>query len=285
MEEKSVVITGASSGIGEACALRLAGLGMRVFAGVRSEADGERLKRQASDRLTPVLIDVTQPETIASASGTVGDAVGPAGVAGLVNNAGVFFGGPLEFASVDEIRRTFDVNVFGAVAVTQAFLPLLRARAGRIVNISSASGLLALPFLGPYAASKFALEALSDSLRAELAPWGIHVAVVEPGHTATRIQEKSRAVLRAAREAYPPEAAELYGWVFGLGESEERVGVPADRVARAVEDALLSPRPRRRYVVGRDARIVSLFRHLPAGWRDWLIAKHLDEHHGRRRSR
>jgi NAD(P)-dependent dehydrogenase (short-subunit alcohol dehydrogenase family) len=177
---KAVLVTGASTGIGEACALRLAARGIRVFAGVRSESDGASLRQRASDGLTPVLIDVTVPDAIALARGTVADLVGPEGLAGLVNNAGV----------VDEVRKEFDVNVFGAIAVTQAFLPLLRGGRGRIVNMSSISGRIALPFAGPYAASKFALEAISDSWRVELRPWGIRVAIVEPGEVDTPIRRR-----------------------------------------------------------------------------------------------
>jgi NAD(P)-dependent dehydrogenase (short-subunit alcohol dehydrogenase family) len=269
----AVLITGASTGIGEACTLRLDERGVRVFAGVRNKSDGESLRARASDRLTPVLIDVTDPETIVSARATIADAVGEDGLAGLVNNAGIFYGGPLEFARVDELRKLFDVNFFGAIAVTQAFLPLLRAAAGRIVNVSSVSGLMAFPFLGPYAASKYAVEAISDSWRVELRPWGISVSVVEPGVVDTPIYEKVLATLRKARETYPPEARELYGPIFGLSEKRERRGIPADRVARAVEHALLSRRPKRRYLVGGEAKFVPMFGRLPVALRDWLIAK------------
>jgi NAD(P)-dependent dehydrogenase (short-subunit alcohol dehydrogenase family) len=270
---KAVLITGASTGIGEACTLRLDEKGVRVFAGVRNESDGAALRARASDRLTPVLIDVTDPETMASARATIADAVGEDGLAGLVNNAGTFYGGPLEFAPVDELRRLFEVNFFGAIAVTQAFLPLLRAAAGRIVNMSSVSGLMAFPFLGPYAASKFALEAISDSWRVELRPWGISVSVVEPGVVDTPIYDKVLATLRKAREAYPPEARELYGPIFGLSEKRERRRTPADRVAGAVEHALFSRRPKRRYLVGGEAKFVPMFGKLPVAFRDWLIAK------------
>jgi NAD(P)-dependent dehydrogenase (short-subunit alcohol dehydrogenase family) len=252
--------------------------GIRVFAGVRQESDGASLKQGASERLTPILLDVTIPESIASARQTVAAALERDAFVGLVNNAGVFFGGPLEFSSLDEIRRQFDVNLFGVIAMTQAFLPMIRAGQGRIVNMSSISGLIALPFVGPYAASKFALEAISDSWRVELRPWGIAVALVEPGHIETPIWEKAYATLRRMRETYPPEAHQLYGAVFGLAEQRKRTGVPAERVAKAVEHALLSGRPRRRYLVGPDAKAVSVFRRLPARFRDWLIARHLPEY-------
>ncbi len=275
---KSVLITGASTGIGAACALHLDEKGVRVFAGVRKESDGTSLKRSASSRLTPVPIDVTSPETIAAARRAVADAVGAEGLAGLVNNAGVYFGGPLEFSSIDEVRETFEVNLFGVIAVTQSFLPLLRTARGRIVNMSSLSGVFALPFLGPYAASKFGLEAISDSLRVELRPWGISVAVVEPGVVDTPMREKVIATLRKAREAYPPEARELYGPIFGLSERRQERGIRAERVAVAVEHALFARRPKRRYLVGAEAKSVPVFRMLPDGFRDWLIAKHLPKY-------
>lgn len=275
---KAVLITGASTGIGKACALRLDRKGLRVFAGVRNESDGASLKHAASDRLEPVLLDVADSEAIASARRTILNAVGRDGLAGLVNNAGVFYGGPLEFASLDELRNVFEVNLFGAIAVTQAFLPWLRHAKGRIVNMSSVSGLMAIPFLGPYAASKFALEAISDAWRVELRPWGITVAVVEPGNVDTPIFEKALAMLRKAREAYPPEARELYGPVFGFSERHERRTIPADRVAKAVEHALLARRPKRRYLVGPEAKAVPILRKIPVALRDWLITKHLPDY-------
>jgi NAD(P)-dependent dehydrogenase (short-subunit alcohol dehydrogenase family) len=277
---KSVVITGASSGIGKACALRLDETGVRVFAGVRSEEDGTSLRREASDRLTPLLLDVTVPESIEAARKTVAAAVDGGGLAGLVNNAGIYCGGPLEFTPLEEIREEFDVNFFGAIAVTQAFVPLLRGGSGRIVNISSVSGVFALPFLGPYAASKFALEAISDSWRVELRPWGIRVAVVEPGVVETPFLEKSLAILREKREKLPPEAHELYGPVFGLSERHKHKhhAIPAERVAKAVEHALFSRRPKLRYLVGAEAKSVPVFRAMPARFRDWLIAKHLPKY-------
>ena len=271
----SVLITGASTGIGEACALRLDKKGIRAFAGVRNAEDGEALRAKGSDRLTPVLIDVTDAASISSARQTIADAVGDEGLTGVVNNAGIYFGGPLEFISLDGIRDEFEVNFFGAIAVTQAFLPLLRTGEGRIVNISSISGLVAFPFMGPYASSKFALEAISDCWRIELRPWGIHVALVEPGDIDTPIWEKGIETLRTVREELPQEADDLYGPVFGLAEKSGRRGIPAERVAEVVEHALCARKPKIRYLVGSDARSVSFFRKLPARFRDWVISRKL----------
>lgn len=268
---KAVVITGASSGIGRACARWLAGRGAMVFAGVRKMSGSEAFP----DHVTPILLDVTLPETIASARRTIEGFAPEAGLAGLVNNAGVYCGGPLEFSDLDEVRRTFEVNLFGAVSMTQAFLPLLRASKGRIVNMSSISGLIALPFFGPYAASKHALEAVSDSWRVELRPWGIPVALIEPGVVDTPLVDKATSRLREMRESLPPEAHELYGPVFGLAEKHLDRGIPVDRVAKAVEHALFARRPKSRYVLGNGAKFLSIFRKLPTSFQDWMISRHL----------
>jgi NAD(P)-dependent dehydrogenase (short-subunit alcohol dehydrogenase family) len=166
----AVVITGASTGIGRACALSLDALGFRVFAGVRKSDDGESLRRVASDRLTPVFIDVTDKQSIAAAAGSVSREVGTAGLVGLVNNAGVAVPGPLEYLPLEELRRQLEINLVGQLAVIQAFLPLLRKARGRIVNISSLAGKLTTPFNGAYSAAKHGIEAFSDALRMELTP-------------------------------------------------------------------------------------------------------------------
>ncbi|HEV2125399.1 MAG TPA: SDR family NAD(P)-dependent oxidoreductase, partial [Chloroflexota bacterium] len=246
---RSVVITGASTGIGHACALHLDALGFRVFAGVRREADGDSLRRQASDRLTPLILDVTDEATIEAASEHVHQAMGDAGVSGLVNNAGIAIGGPLELIQLDDLRRQLEVNVIGQVAVTQAFLPLLRHGRGRIVNMGSISGRVAGPFVGPYAASKFAMEALTDSLRLELRPWGVHVAIVEPGVIATPIWEKSLSTAQDMLERLPAERRQRLETLYGSAMDRMRLatqgmstrGVSPVAVARAVEHALVSP--------------------------------------------
>lgn len=278
-ENKSVVVTGASKGIGRASALRLDRAGFRVFAGVRSPADGEALRAEASDRLIPVRIDVTDEASVAEAARYVADVVGAEGLYGLVNNAGIAVAGPLEFLPSAELRRQLEVNVIGQLAVTRAFLPLLRRARGRIVNMGSISGLMALPFTGAYAASKHALEAVSDALRVELAPWGIHVSIIEPGVIATPIWETSEAAAERIMEKYPPQAFEYYGPVIELARrtvrnSAER-GLPPDHVARVVQHALSARRPRTRYLVGGDARVRALIRKLPDRIRDRLILARL----------
>ncbi len=276
-EAGSVVITGASKGIGRACALRLDRAGFRVFAGVREEAHGEALRAESAGRITPVRIDVTDAVSIADAARTVAAAGG--GLAGLVNNAGIAVAGPLEFLPPAELRRQLEVNVVGQVAVTRAFLPLLRRARGRIVNVGSISGLMALPFTGAYAASKHALEAITDSLRVELHPWGIHVAIIEPGVIATPIWETSERAAARLMEEYPPEAWEYYGGMIDTVRRTGRYGAeygrPPDEVAKAVEHALAADRPKTRYLVGKDARLRALIRKLPDRLRDRLILRRL----------
>jgi NAD(P)-dependent dehydrogenase (short-subunit alcohol dehydrogenase family) len=278
----SVLVTGASKGIGAACALHLARRGWRVYAGVRTEGDAAAT-RARHDAITPVLLDITDAGQIAAAARQVEEAQAGQGLAALVNNAGLAVAGPLEFIDLSELRRQLEVNVVGQVAVTQAFMPLLRrGRAagarrsdGRVVFMSSVSGRSALPFIGPYGASKFALEALADALRIELRPFGIGVVLVEPGVISTPIWDTSAERTREAIASWPPQALEYYGGVLasiGRWTTSRMGGLPADRVARVVERALTARSPRPRYVVGLDARARIAFEAvLPARLRDWLI--------------
>jgi NAD(P)-dependent dehydrogenase (short-subunit alcohol dehydrogenase family) len=245
---RTALVTGASSGIGRACAVRLSRNGWRVLAGVRREGD-------APAGTEELLLDVTDP---------------PASLAvnrldGLVNNAGIAVAGPLEFLDADELRRQLEVNVVGQLRMTQLALPGLREAGGRIVNVGSISGRSALPFLGAYAMSKFALEAMTDSLRIELRPWGIHVAIVEPGTIKTPMWTRER-------PDPPPEGLALYGErlaafrSFALKRSEG--GAPAEAVAETVEHALTAERPKARYLVGRDAKLRAGVERLPNRLRD-----------------
>jgi len=275
---KSVVITGASTGIGAACALHLDTLGLRVFAGVRKQADAEALRAKASPRLTPIALDVADALSISTAAGAVAGAVGDAGLDGLVNNAGIVVPGPVEFLPLPDLRRQLEINVVGQVAVTQAFLPLIRAARGRIVNMGSIAGRFATPFSSAYSASKFALEALTDALRLELAPWGISVSIIEPGAVATPIWEKGAKTAEAMLAAAPPEALVLYAEAIeafrkASAYSAKNAADPMD-VARAVEHALSAAKPKTRYVVGRRAKIGAAMALLvPDRVRDSLVAK------------
>jgi NAD(P)-dependent dehydrogenase (short-subunit alcohol dehydrogenase family) len=275
-----VVVTGASTGIGAACALHLDRLGFQVFAAVRKPADGEALRARSSARLAPLLMDVTAPDSIARAASEVERAVDPAGLRGLVNNAGIVVAGPLELLPLEALRRQLEVNVVGQVAVTQAFLPLLRRGRGRIVNMGSISGRMATPFMGAYSASKFALEALTDALRVELAPWGIQVIIVEPGAIRTPLWQRGGAAAEELERRMPAERRALYeaaaAAVRKAAARAERRAMPPEAVARAVAQALTARKPRTRYLVGRDARTQArLARWLPDRLRDRLIAKFL----------
>ncbi|MFQ5599550.1 MAG: SDR family oxidoreductase [Candidatus Krumholzibacteriia bacterium] len=276
---RSVVVTGASSGLGRACALHLARMGYEVFAGVRSVADSNTLRDEAPQCLTPILLDVTQRDTISTAVLEVERSVNERGLSALVNNAGIVSIGPLELITVADFRRQFDVNVFGVVAVTQAFLPLLRKASGRIVNIGSASGFCALPFISAYAASKFALEAITDSMRIELHPWGIHVSIVDPGAIATPMFDKNLVALDSLERTMSMEDVARYG--ANLQALRKRVrespqgAMSADAAARIVAKALTARHPKPRYLVGRGARMLMLLEHLPVRLRDWLLLKYL----------
>jgi NAD(P)-dependent dehydrogenase (short-subunit alcohol dehydrogenase family) len=258
MPEGAVLVTGSSTGIGRATALRLDRIGFKVFAGVRKAADGEALAAAATDRLEVVLLDVADADSIETAAGTIGEATGER-MAGLVNNAGVTVAGPIEGIDIDEWRRQFEVNVFGQVAVTKALLPMLRAGRGRVVFMSSIGGRNALPMLAPYNASKHAIEAIGDSLRQEVRDLGVKVAIVEPGSVATPIWEKGATGAREARARYGPEVERVYGGkmdrVISLALETGEGGIPPERVAQAVEKALTADRPRTRYLVGTDAKV------------------------------
>ena len=255
----SFFITGSSSGIGEAAAIHLDRLGHRVFAGVRKEADGDALRRRASERLVPVICDVADEPSIEAAVRRIDDETGDAGLDGLVNNAGVARAGPVEHLPVQEWRDQFEVNVFGQVAVTRAALPLVRRAGGRICFVGSVSGRLGSPLMGPYVGSKFAIEGIAQCLRQELKPWSIAVSVVEPGPVKTPIWAKGRAYADAIEEQLGAAASEQYRDQIaavrkGL-DRNEKIGVSTERTSAAIEHALLDPRPKHRYLVGAPAKV------------------------------
>ncbi len=275
-----MLITGASTGIGRAAALRLDRGGWRVFAGVRRDDDAAALREAGSERLEPLILDVTEAEAIAAAAERIGEATGEAGLDGLLNNAGIGVMAPLETIALDDFRRQVEVNVTAQVAVTQAMLPLIRAAGGRIVFMGSMGGRVALPFGAPYHVSKFALEAIADSLRQELRPWGLEVALIEPGSIDTPIWERGE---KAAEEMWaraPARQRELYGeqlerFLAAAQRTAER-GIAPEKVAEAVEHALTARRPRTRYLVGRDARLQTRVRRLmPDRLFDRLVAREM----------
>jgi NAD(P)-dependent dehydrogenase (short-subunit alcohol dehydrogenase family) len=273
-----VLVTGASTGIGRATALRLIGRGYTVFAGVRETSDGESLAQGARGRLVPVILDVTDAEAIAAAALTVGEQAGGGGLHALVNNAGVALGGPLEYLPVQTWRTQLEVNVVGQVAVTRAMLPLIRRATGRIVFIGSLGGRLGTPLMGPYNASKFALEGIAEALREELRPWNLKVVLIEPGAIKTNIWDKGRAQASELEQALPAEAHERYGALFAalrrLIERQDRMGIAPERVAKVIERALVVPSPRARYLVGVDAKVMGTFsRWLPDRAKDTLARR------------
>ena len=259
-----VLVTGASSGIGRATATVLALAGWRVFAGVRDLNVGTELARSdaSAGSIEAVRLDVTDEGSIAAAKDSIAERLGGDRLGGLVNNAGVGFGGPLEFVRLDDLREQLEVNVIGQVAVTQSMLPLLRGGRGRIVLISSDNGRWAPPFMGPYVASKFALEGIGDALRLELRRSGISVSIVEPGSIKTSIWDKGLDQLDDLD--LPPGSMSIYGDVAGVLrqglEQGEKNAIPPERVAEAIQDALTAKRPRARYRVGRDAKAMIALR-------------------------
>jgi NAD(P)-dependent dehydrogenase (short-subunit alcohol dehydrogenase family) len=277
----SVLLTGASTGIGRATARYLAERRLRVFAGVRRDEDAASLRAEGLAELVPIRLDVTRAEEIAAARAEIASALaamGEAGLAGVVNNAGLALPAVQEFIEVDDFRRQIEVNLIAVVAVNRAFFSLVRAARGRIVNIGSLGGYNAAPFLGPYAASKFALEGLTDSLRRELRPFGLEVALVEPGSIATPIWEKSLGYGEELKRKLPAEALPLYAPLLekieNYARNAARRGIPAERVARAIHHALTAARPRTRYRVGLDANLMRvLTRVLPDRAMDAIVSR------------
>jgi NAD(P)-dependent dehydrogenase (short-subunit alcohol dehydrogenase family) len=275
---KSVLVTGASTGIGRAAALHLDGAGWRVFATVRKEEDVASLREAGSERLLPLVLDITDVTQITTAAEQIDATVGGGGLDGLVNNAGIAVPGPLETLPIEDFKRQIDVNLIAQVAVTREMLPAIRTARGRVVFITSIGGLMAFPMFGAYHAAKFGLEAVGDVFRQELRPWGISVSLIEPGSIATPIWKRGEAEIDAiaarARDGY----ADLYGEAMEAYRDVARKtgarGIPPEKVAAKIEHALSSRRPRTRYLVGADARGQALAaRVLPDRLRDWLVAR------------
>lgn len=262
----AVVVTGASSGIGRASALHLDSLGFRVLAGVRKDADAESLRDAGSSRLEPLIVDVADESSVEAAAREVSERVGADGLAGLVNNAGIGLGGPVELLSLDDLRRQLEVNLIGQVGVTQALIPLLRKTQGRVVFMSSVGGRLAIPYMSPYHMSKWGVEALADALRIELRPWGIEVVLIEPGSIATALWDKAQDEAAGVIERMDADGRGLYGENVAALQASARKeaarGIAPERVAEVVAKALTARKPKTRYLVGRDAKINARVRRL-----------------------
>jgi NAD(P)-dependent dehydrogenase (short-subunit alcohol dehydrogenase family) len=276
---KTILITGCSTGFGRVTALHFANLGWRVFATVRKEADRESLLREKKEQgeIVALLCDVTDEAQVAGLGRTVAGAT--ATLDALVNNAGTAFASPLELLPPSELRAQFEVNVIAHLAVTQAMMPLLKAAKGTIINVSSIGGRIGSPLLGAYTASKFALEALSDVLRWEMAPFGVKVAVIEPGASPTMIWQTSlnRALSGLAERgvdagAYTP----LIENVKRSAIERATAGFPPQLFADTVEKILTSPDPHARYPIPENVRWAILFRRLAPDWLwDWMVRRRL----------
>ena len=270
--QTAVVVTGASTGIGADAAEAIARAGYIVFAGVRNDTAAERIG-SVHENIRPLRLDVTDRVSIDDAVRTVS----ASGIAlrGVVNNAGIAVGGPIEHLPLDALRRQFDVNVFGAIAVTQAFLPLMHED-GRVIFVGSIQGRLTVPYIGPYSASKHALRALATALRIELAPAHIWVSLIEPGSVKTPIWSKGRASKDEMLASLPPGARAHYPKAIDSlvrqTENEERTGLPVERVTKDILHALTARKPRANYIVGMPARIGSFLSLLPAPLYDRLFS-------------
>lgn len=274
---KTYVVTGASTGIGRSTAILLANAGAQVFAGVRNQ-DAANMLEGESPNIRPLMLDVTNPDQIMQAAQTVSAAVQTRGLNGLINNAGMAVAAPLEFVPIDEFRYQIEVNLIGQVAVTQAFLPCLRAAKGRIINITSIGGRIAGRLLGAYHASKFAMEALTDTMRQELSPWGLQVVAIEPGEIATPIWITGTSYADRVMEKMPPQVTPMYGSdieaLRASAPSKAANGLPPEKVAAVIYRALTAARPKTRYLVGTDAQIGDkVFRLLPDRLRDYMIRR------------
>lgn len=279
MAQRSVLITGSSTGIGEACASRMAAAGWKVYAGVRRQEDGDRLVATYAGEIEPVIIDVCEQPSIDAA---VAHIAAGGGLDALVNNAGVGAGGPVELLDVEDWRDVFETNFFGLVALTKAVFPMIDASDGRFVHIGSIAGRVAAPGMGPYSATKHAVAALNWSLRSEVARIGrMSSSVVEPGEIKTAIWDKAEEqVDDMTKRLEQAGLTERYRWLMDmfsgfLAEANEKAIEP-DRVAEAVEHALTAKRPKARYLVGTDAKIQAKIALLPDRAREFVLRKAAD---------
>ncbi|MFT4050469.1 MAG: SDR family oxidoreductase [Solirubrobacterales bacterium] len=273
---KTVLVTGAGRGIGRATALRLAGAGWHVFAGVRKIEDGEALAAEfggGTGKIEPIALDITDDAAIASLPDLL-----PQKLDAVVNNAGIVIDGPVESLTSERLREQFNVNVVGQSAVTRAVLPLIRAAGGRIVFVSSVSGRISTPWTGAYNSSKFAIEGLADALRIELRPWKIPVSLIEPANTQTDMWGGAQAMFDAGVESMTDDERALYaGHMKGMRRTlglMQKTASPVDGVTSAIEKALTANRPRARYVIGVPAKLQVLSAALtPRPVLDLVLAK------------
>ncbi|MFY9803195.1 MAG: SDR family NAD(P)-dependent oxidoreductase [Candidatus Acidiferrales bacterium] len=275
---KSILITGASSGIGRATALRLAHKAWRVFAAVRKDADAEAIAAEAQGALETVRLDVSDQDSVAAAARDVNARLSGRGLDALFNNAGIGTLSPVEYTSLDALREIYEINLFGQIAVIRAFLPLLRRARGRILNTGSVGDHITPPFIGALCSSKAAFAAMSAALRLELRPQGIHVCVIEPGSINTPAVEKTLGGVEKMIAGLPPEGAALYGEplrrMARTFAQNELAGSSPAAVAEVVERALTDHNPRTRYAAGKDSvKLAMLARWLPEKLLDLAVLK------------
>lgn len=278
--QEIILITGASTGIGAAAARELARRGFHILAGVRRDRDADAIRGPG---IEPLIIDITNPDHIQAVATRVGGDPQGRAMRALVNNAGIGVNVPVEALAIDEWRRLFEVNLFGHIAVTQALLPALIRSKGRVVNLSSVGGKIAMATYGPYAGTKFALEAVSDSLRREIAPFGVQVVVVEPGAVRTEMPGRAIATAQELASTMTPVQRQRYGplvhAITAQTASHTKSGLPADAAAKVIAKAVTARKPRTRYTVGRDAALITrLVRILPDRTLDQLLAAGLRLH-------
>ncbi|MFC2123592.1 SDR family oxidoreductase [Bacteroidota bacterium] len=276
MEKKSVLITGTSTGIGRACALHLAKLGFKVFAGIRKPEDGDKLVKEDHGIIQPVILDVTREDSIKQAAALIdGESEYP--LFGLVNNAGIGMTGVIEAIPVDTVRKMYEVNVMGVFLVTRALLPLLRENKGRIVNIGSSAGILSTCGHSTYSATKFAVRALTDGMRMELEQFGMYVSLVSPGAIESAMWEKNQAYRQEMRKNTDPALQDVYKMFIVAGDrAEKRVKpISTDYVTKVVAHALTAKKPKCEYLVGKDARILKLLSRLPKRMVNKMIIDHM----------
>jgi NAD(P)-dependent dehydrogenase (short-subunit alcohol dehydrogenase family) len=275
---KTILVTGASSGIGWATSLHLAGKGWHVFAAVRKEADANKLRDASSGKITPVIMDLLDYASVKRAAGEIEELLGGAGLDALFNNAGISVQGPMEIIPIEMFEQQMRVNAFGSLFVSQTFLPLIRKAKGRIIFMSSESGRVTIPLVGPYSASKFALEAVANALRVELLPSGVKVSLVEAATIKTPMWDKIDTTTEILLSSLTPQAKDLYKEELNtlrvIPKRQADTGIPMEKVIQVINRALESPRPKARYVVGWEARFfIYSYAILPTGMVDWIASK------------
>lgn len=281
-QSKIVIITGASSGIGKSTAHYLAERGYHIFGGVRKESDANKLRAESNGKIEPIILDVTKHDQIKAAVALVQARItAKPTLFALVNNAGITTSGPIEFLDIDELRYLWEVNVIGIVATTQAFMPLLRtAERAQIINISSFGGTIASPFLAPYHASKFAVEAISDAMRMELKPWPqIHVSIIKPASIKTPIWQKALDDFDTLYDRLKPGAHDYYDNTLRTVTKSRREfdeqGESPQIVSEAIYKALTAKQPKTRHLLAFNRLLFIFLRFIPDRWRDRLVMRSL----------